>query len=208
VKSALYSIARFVRAEQYLCLDADMLVLDDVSPVFEALDACAGGSILACTDQNRETYEDLGRALVGLYRGTDTDFNRLLGMPLGEPRFPLVLNDGAFAGDRRALLGLDSAIRAMPGAVTWVDAFYLRNQFLFNLALARMRCAVPLADAYNLQLHVQDVQVDPVGDRLGATWNGDPVRVLHFNAAGRVKHADWRGRIAARSAGKRAASST
>jgi hypothetical protein len=204
IKAALYSIARAVSAEQYFCLDADMLVLADLDAVFSALEVCPSGSVLACADQNQETWENLGHALVGLYRGSDVDLARLLGASFGEAQYRAVLNDGAFAGDRRALLALDSAIRAMPGAPAWVDAFYLRNQFVFNLALARMRCAVPLSDAYNLQLHAQDVQIERKDEQIQATWQGRPVRVLHFNAAGRSKYPGARGIYARVAASDRA----
>jgi hypothetical protein len=195
IKAALYSIARAVSAEQYFCLDADMLVLADLGAVFSALEVCPSGSVLACADQNQETWENLGHALVALYRGSEVDLARLLGVSFGEAQYRAVLNDGAFAGDRRALLALDSTIRGMPGAPAWVDAFYLRNQFVFNLALARMRCAVLLSDAYNLQLHAQDVQVDHAGGHVRAYWREQPVRILHFNAAGRTKYEEWRGRF-------------
>jgi hypothetical protein len=41
-----------VQADQYLCLDADMLVLDDLQPVYAALDVCPPGTILACREGN------------------------------------------------------------------------------------------------------------------------------------------------------------
>ena len=44
-KAVLYSAARVIDARQYLLLDADMLVLDDLRPVFAALDACPEGSM-------------------------------------------------------------------------------------------------------------------------------------------------------------------
>ena len=46
-KALLYSVAQVVDADQFLCLDADMLVLGSLEPVFAALEACPEGSILA-----------------------------------------------------------------------------------------------------------------------------------------------------------------
>ena len=196
IKSALYSVARLVDAEGFLCLDADTLVLGDIAPLFAALEACSRGTILASADQNRYTFDDLGRALTDLYQATESDIGRFVGAALGEARFPLVLNDGAFAGARFALLSLDSAIRSMPGAPQWVDTLWLRNQFLFNLALARMRCAVQMDDVFNLQLHAQDVELLRANGHISASWRERPVRILHFNATGRDKLRELRNSFA------------
>lgn len=192
VKSALYSLACVVPADEFVCLDVDMVVLGSLQPVFDALRACAPGSILACIDQNQDTFPNLEAALSELYGGSASDLARFLGSVQGEAGYELVLNDGSFASGRVGLLALHSAIRAMPEAPHWLDGNPLRNQFLFNLALARMRCAIRMDDAYNLQLHAQDVGVCWSGGRIEARWRGRPMRVLHFNAGGREKHADWR----------------
>jgi hypothetical protein len=192
VKSALYSVARIVPAEQFLCLDADTVILGSLRSLFAALEVCRPGAVLACADQNQRFYSTLGEALHGVYTGSTADLERFLGELLGEPYRELVANDGVFAAGRNAMLAVDSAIRSMPGAAEWVDANSLRNQFLFNLAIARMRCAVQLDDTYNLQLHAQDVEMARRDGRVEARWRGRTVRILHFNAGGRHKHAEWR----------------
>ncbi len=53
IKSVLYSVARVVDADEYLCLDADMLVLGDLQPVFQTLAACSENAILVCREGNR-----------------------------------------------------------------------------------------------------------------------------------------------------------
>jgi len=63
-----------------------------------------------------------------------------------------------------------------------------RNQLIFNLALARLRCGVELAAAYNVQLHAQDVELDLSGARPRARWQGHDVRVLHLSGSGRRKY--------------------
>ena len=105
-----------------------------------------------------------------VYGGSDADLHRL-GVTAQEAAFPLVVNDGIFAGSREALLALDGAIRAMPLATRWVDErhnIWWRNQFIFNLALARLRCGIELDSSYNVQLHVQDVQLRQDHVRLAA----------------------------------------
>lgn len=194
-KAVLYSVARVVNAQRFLCLDADMLVLGDLNPVFAALDACPEGSILACREGNGQGLHNLEHALCSAYGGQATDIQRVLGTAEGEDAYPFVVNDGFFAGSRSALLALDSTIRAMPGAAAWTDEqrnIWWRNQFIFNLALARLQCGVELDAGYNLQLHVQDVQLNHVNGRIQATWHGRTVHVLHFSGLGRRKYPQLR----------------
>lgn len=67
-----------------------------------------------------------------------------------------MVNDGLFAANCAALLAVDATLRTMPGAAAWLDArpdLGWCHQLLFNLALARLRCAAALDEAYNLQLN-------------------------------------------------------
>jgi predicted O-methyltransferase YrrM len=195
-KAALYSIARLVAARRYLCLDADMLVFGSVEPLFAAIDAVPEGSVLACGEANTDSYRDLDDVLRRVYGGRDGDIQRILGGENGEGAYPLTVNDGTFVGSREALLALDGAIRAMPGAIGWIEdnrAVAWRNQFVFNLALAHLRCGIELDERYNLQLHGQNVQVDVRPARPEVTWQGRQVRILHANGWGRQKYPELRG---------------
>nr|HET6901520.1 class I SAM-dependent methyltransferase [Ktedonobacteraceae bacterium] len=194
-KALLYSLARLIDAEQFLCLDADMLVLDNLNPIFAAIDACPEGSILACRENNTFSYTNLEHALRHVYGGQASDIPRLLGKPEGEAAYPLVVNDGTFAGGRTALLALDSFIRSLPYAATWTDLrrdIWWRNQFIFNLALARLRCGIELDPTFNLQLNGQEVQLSYQHGRMHALWHDRSVRILHFNGNGRHKYPEWR----------------
>jgi hypothetical protein len=193
-KSLLYSIARLVDAEQFACLDADTLVLGSLEPLFGAVDACAAGSILAAREGNHRGFPDVDHVVRTAYEGAAGDVERITGADVGA--YPLVVNDGVFAGSRGALLALDACIRAMPGAVAWCDerpAIAWRNQAIFNLALARLAGGVELDPAWNLQLHTQDVDVSLGGARPRVRWQGRDVRVLHLSGAGRRKLPALRG---------------
>ena len=197
-KALLYSLARVVDARHYLCLDADMLVLGDLRPVFAALDACPEGRILACREGNSHQSNHLGLSLRAIYGGGNVDVRQLEITP-AEEAYSLVVNDGLFAGGRTALLALDGAIRAIPQASTWVDGHpkvSWRNQFIFNLALARLQCGVELDSSYNVQLHVQDVDVLQEGARMRAVWRGRQAQVLHFSGGAKRKYPEWQGRFA------------
>jgi hypothetical protein len=198
IKSVLYSVASLIDARDYICLDADMLVLDDLCGVFDAIEAHAPDSILIVRDAFL-TNGNLLRQLCEHYRGQVSDLTLLLGRVNDEANYGLIVNDGFFAGSRRALLGVDNLIRNMPHAAAWVDHYSdhgWRNQFVFNLALARLRCAVELDTRYNLQLHMHDARPVTNGTRLQALWRGREAHVLHFCGWGRDKYGEWRGHFA------------
>jgi hypothetical protein len=192
VKAVLYSIARVIPAEHYLCLDADMLVLGSLAPIFDALDAAPGGSALVCREANYSGTYTLGAALVHTYFGGPADLPRVLGRVNGEADYPLVVNDGIFAGKAAALRAIDGAIRRMPQAIGWMQerrqVCWWRNQFVFNLALAQLRCGVELDGGYNVQLHTSEVDVTGANGSTQALWRGRPVRVLHFCGIGKQKY--------------------
>jgi len=200
VKSVMYSLPLVVEAERFLGLDGDMLVLGDLGPVFATLEACPPGTLLACREGNGPVWKDLNHALCSVYGGRTSDFRRLLGSVNGEVHYPLVVNDGLLAGDREGLLALDRQIRDMPQASAWTDErrdIWWRNQFVFNLALARLGCAVELDPTFNLQLNSQEVEMRREDGRVRALWHGREARVLHFNGLGRHKYPDFRQLFAA-----------
>ena len=195
VKSVMYSLPLVVDADYFLALDADTLVLGDLGPVFATLEACPPGTLLACREGNGPVWNDLNHALCTVYGGKTSDFKRLLGSVNGEARYPLVVNDGLLAGDREGLLSLDAQIRDMPQAPAWTDErrdIWWRNQFVFNLAFARLGSGVELDPIFNLQLNSQDVEMQRHGGRVRALWQGREARVLHFNGLGRDKYPDFR----------------
>jgi predicted O-methyltransferase YrrM len=199
VKSVMYSAARVIDAEQFICLDADMLVLGSLEPVFAAMEALPPGSILACREGNSNHFPDVGSIFHTAYCAAPGDLRRVIGEDGGEGAYPLVVNDGIFAGTRGALLALDATIRGWTGAPGWVDQrrdVWWRNQAVFNLALAHLRCGVELDAAYNVQLHVQDAEMRWEAGRMAARWGGRPVRVLHFSGVGRKKYPSFRGHFA------------
>src|SRR5262249_33219587 len=191
IKAVLYSVTQVVDAQQFLCLDADLLVLDDLRPVFAALEACPEDSILICRDRNERICENLRDAISTIYGGQESDIEQRLGMQSGLGEYPLVVNDGLYAGSGSALRSIDNLIRRWPQARQWMDEHpdvSWRNQFIFNLALAHLNCGVELKNIYNVQLHKQDVEICRDKGRIRAMWGGERVRGLHFNGDGRIKH--------------------
>lgn len=195
VKAALYSIARLVDADYYVCLDADTLVLASLEPVFQACACAPPGRLLACREANHVEWRRLDWALRHVYCGEPRDLRRIAGSVNGELDYPLVVNDGVFAGDKQALLSLDGELRRLPRAIEWMEekprVCWWRNQFLFNLALARLNSGAELDNAFNVQLHTHDVSFRP-GREPEPMFRGRPARILHFCGTGRPKYPEWR----------------
>lgn len=201
-KAAVYSAARAVEAKRYLCLDADVLVLGSLEPLFAAIDALPPRSVLAARESNGRDCRDLGEAVAHefVYRGQRSDIEEIVGRRDGLAGYPLVVNSGVVAASREAMLAVDASVRSMPGARKWVEeAPHLgwREQFVFNLALAQLDCGVELDSSFNLQLHTTDPSVRISAGRPVASWHGRPVRILHLNGGGRYRHAEVQGRYAA-----------
>ena len=191
VKSVLYSAAQVVDAEQFLCLDADVLILGDLRPLFAALRVCAEDSVLVCRDdyitQSAATLEE---ALCTFYGGAVGDIAYLLGKESdAEAAYPLVINDGVFAARRAGLLAVDRLLRGMHLPThEWMhrEPFRsTRNQFMFNLALARLRCGVRMDGGYNAFSGMGDVGYGEYAGRTQIVQRGKPVSILHFAGSGR-----------------------
>jgi hypothetical protein len=190
VKGLLYSVARAVEAEEYLCMDADMMVLDSLAPVFERL-ATARRRVLLCREAGFAAT--LGQAVNGAGDGSGEGLDALdAGDVAG---YPLVVNDGLFAGQRDALLALDASIREMTAAPRWVGRGELarrRAELVLNTALAKLDCADEIDRRYNVQLGAQSVLRRVVNGRVEAQLHGCRVAVLHFDGAGRRQFDAWR----------------
>lgn len=201
VKSALYSIARIVDARHYLCIDADTLVLSDLEPLFHACSLAPTGRILVCPEANDPNWQRLGWALQHVYFGQAPDLRRIAPVLNGEADYPFVVNDGVFAGGKEALLALDGEMRRLPGALAWMEekprVCWWRNQFLFNLTLARLNSAWPLDNAFNVQLHTHDVEIRGDGPATDVRFRGVPVRILHLCGIGKNKYQPWRASLRA-----------
>lgn len=197
-KSVLYSAWRSIPAKTFICLDADMIVMDDLLPVVGAIKASPPGSILVCREA--QWAKDIANAIGVLYAGQPEEINRLLAKDVvPEAGYSLIVNDGFFAGTAAALAAMDSSIRGFSGADRWVDEAQSycpwRNQFIFNLAIAQSDCGRELDPRYNVQLNLKRVAFQATDTVIHATTSsGTKAAVVHFNGRGRVLHSEWRGR--------------
>lgn len=193
VKGLLYSVADFVQARRYVCLDCDTLVVGSLTNLWHALTVLKESALLFAFDGNGIglgcnadlRHLRLRDYVSGLYGGRAGDLARL--MPDGGPAladYKLLLNSGVFAGRREALRRLSATLRGMmPGAWEWLCAApeSPREQFLVNLAVAD-GTGVELDGTYNVQLHeqVNRDQVTITPDNR-ADWQGRSAHILHFS---------------------------
>jgi predicted O-methyltransferase YrrM len=196
-KAVLYAAGHVIPAKKFVCLDADMLVLDDLRPIVAMIDAAPPGSILTCREINWAL--DLDQAVGSIYGGSPDEISQLTGEEsLFERRYSLVVNDGIFAGTRAALRALDNGIRGLNQPARWVDDPVAnkpwRNQFIFNLVLAQTDCGVELDPRYNVQLQTQRAEFSRQSAGVIAHVQGYPASILHFNGSGRNQAPEWRGR--------------
>jgi hypothetical protein len=196
IKTAAYSLAHLVQAENYLVFDSDMLVLDQIRTVFDSMRVFSQNSILAVRESLVNQGDKLGflvSSQVEPYLGSE-ESRSLLSLSQREFDYDFIVNGGLFGGSRKAMLALDNMMRSMvPEGIIWMDQrpdLPWREQAMFNIALARMNCAQELDIRYNTQLLRQpDVEIEVHASRLIATRNKKPVSVLHFNGdSGRERY--------------------
>ncbi|WP_394829226.1 glycosyltransferase family 2 protein [Pendulispora albinea] len=197
LKGVLYSMARVVRARQYLCLDADVLVLAGLRPLFEQHAALPKGHVLIAPEATRHAVATLGHALQSVYMATPHEVESLVGSRSAIAAEPHVINDGVFVADADALAKVDDFLRRAPLLREWVGArgdVWWRQKAALNIALAADRAIAPLDATYNMQLHIHPVEHDARtgGAMSRGAMSRDSIRVLHFNGAGRRLHAGWK----------------
>lgn len=189
-KSVMYSVSKVIPARTYLCLDVDMLILRSLRGIVDALSILPQDSILTCKDSaNISTLE---QALVGLYGSNRTELQQFAGRSaLKLLDYPHVVNDGLIAASQSGMNSLDTVIRNFPDAASWVsmksDSIPWRNQFVFNLALAKLDSTVLMNDTMNWQLNHQDVILDQEEGIVKTKATQSPVTCLHYNGGGRNK---------------------
>lgn len=196
VKSILYSVGRYIEASNYLCLDADMLVLEDLRPLVAAIDASPFGSVLLSREGNYA--KNLKHAIQTFYWSDPSLFPELLnGCYNQEDLYELVVNDGFFAGSRASLCAVDQVIRSFKFGQVWVDEnpdIKWRNQFIFNLAIAKLRSGQEVSGLFNHQLQWADALFYFENGLVRAKTPEGNARIVHFSGNGRGKYSEWRRR--------------
>jgi glycosyltransferase involved in cell wall biosynthesis len=195
LKGALYSITHAISAKQYLCLDADVLVVDGLASLFEMHAALPRGRALVAAESSPQSIPDLRSALESLYLTAPAEAERLLAPYPDAASSRDVINDGVFVADFDALAAVDEILRDAAALRIWATArrdVWWRTKGALNVALAQARAITLLGGEYNVQLHVDPAVPCTVDGRPGAHSRGRRVRILHFNGRGKNLYSSWR----------------
>lgn len=181
VKAVLYSAPMWINASYFVCMDADTVVLKSIRGLFCSLENISPDKVLVTDDICATPGQTLEEAYQSTYGGKCSDLDIVFNCTDAERRSQLIVNDGVFGGSAASLLSVDSTMREMRGAAEWAsdDGIPWRNQFVFNLAIARLKCGVRIDHSYNVQLHKMRAERTSESDDVSATWT--TARVLHFS---------------------------
>jgi hypothetical protein len=198
IKAALYSVARIVKAEFYLCCDTDIFVVEDLRPLLRHVEANPFAIHAAQSAPTVEFDQPHSFLLAAkhYYNGNYWEIRELCNYNR-VPNFTR-LNSGVFAGSASAMMMLDLNIRNLqPRAENWLQAKKspAADELLFSLAVANTGGVAELPARWNMQLYALDVF--PVAEHTHSRgnhvhyrfWHGSQTAaVLHFAAAaGRAK---------------------
>lgn len=160
IKMLVYSIHKIVDANKYIFLDADLLVLDSLQPLFDSIDDFPKDDCLGiCSDQYFAWTNNFVSAYNGsLYGGKTKELKKLLGdrFDLIE-NYPHIVNTGVMIGTKKSFAKLYDTILSIPGLVEWSTTGFLREQIIVNIALALEKNEYILDQSYNRQLAIRTV---------------------------------------------------
>jgi NPCBM/NEW2 domain-containing protein len=161
--TVLYSVARVIPAERFVCLDADMLVPSPLDILFAAVEASPPRAILVCGEGNDHGIRDLAAALDIAYGG------------------------GTLPGGSTAALASGLAARAdgpWETAIASYELFRVEEYTLAEFAAYLPDPTVgtsfrPVFDA-NIAPWARHIEVRE-GDACAIGWSGEPIEVLFLD---------------------------
>ena len=156
-KSVMYSIADFIDADRFVCLDADTVCYGNLREFFDTLNSRSDLAFGMVSDGNENRM--LKDSLKTVYRATNGYANRFISSRglLAKVNH----NDGVMVGTRRAFQAIDAKFRTWNGANLWTygrGGVGCLNQLLLNLAAHEVADVFTLPDRWNVQLHQNEIQ--------------------------------------------------
>lgn len=187
VKGVLYSATEFIQARQIVALEADMLVVGSLQPLWALMEVTRPDRLLGAriTPARRRDRVMLAANL------------RRMNAGVGDMKFltdeagfdaPFWFNGGVIAGGHAAFACLHAQMRRLaPYSILWMEggsAVSFTDEFLMNLCIGLLNNAVELEETFNQQFYnlrreqwVHTLQA-PEGPRY--SQEGVPSRILHF----------------------------
>ncbi|RYG56196.1 hypothetical protein EON80_29655, partial [bacterium] len=179
VKGVIYSCARWVKAAHIISLEADMLVLESLDPLWAILEQTRSGTLAGCRPQYFPEIQSIQHVL-------DRERQKLTPLPwLGDEEF--AFNGGLLAGDARAWEELDTRLRDMaPFSHVFTEGATrhpFADEILMNWALSSMS-HLELHQGWNVQFYSKKrwewLTTLPGPQGREYRCHSHPAKVLHF----------------------------
>jgi hypothetical protein len=189
IKAALYSIARAVRADFYLCCDSDVYFVDDLRPLIHQVES-APGWIHAARSARQPGADAPHSFITTAQQHYGATLPQALDLCSHEaPADFLRLNSGIFAASAPTMMRLDAALRNIgtPGH-EWLDSKTspAADELLFSLAVARLGGALEISKKWNLQMHAENTF--PVVDEIHSRGNHKHIIFHHADQRAAILH--------------------
>lgn len=185
LKSILYSSHYFVDAKHYVTLDIDTLTLESLQPFFEIMAMHGEDMVFCIEDQWGYQFKNLEGAFKQMYLG-DSEVWDAWDLPQEDRSYTFIINDGVMAANRKGMESICERIDALPDPIKeWGRSPYLgiRNQFVFNLFLARYPSVQELDRSFNTMLNYNDdVAIWREGKNIKAQVGKLPIKILHVTS--------------------------
>lgn len=182
-KIIIYRIATIVKARKYMFIDADCLVCNDITHLFNTIDHLQPECVMGVKFNQTSKIFSLKDAIVTNYKASEIDCS-FLKMSELEKNSTTTINSGFFVASDRAMLSVEQTIKSfMPNIKKWeaqYDLCLYREEAVLLLSLARLQSATLIKDIYNLQMHdeLNYKNVDIIDGKV--EFNKEPVFIAHF----------------------------
>lgn len=174
-KGSLYSIGNILKAENYLFVDIDTLILSDISLLLTSLEI--KNKIQICNEGGEHGKKKLSEILSNNstpYFSNIKESENLLKIINNEK----IINAGIYSGKRKNILRLESKLRQLEDiGREYIDfKFHVdwREQAVFNVALSSNNDFEIISDSFNYQL-LNTKNINPKNIPL------EKIKILHFN---------------------------
>jgi hypothetical protein len=186
VKGVIYSASRFIEAKQFLALEADVLIIGSIQPLWSLVDVVWQEMLLGVRPTANE----------GRMRMVEVGMDQKLGdikYITGNQNFDgtFWFNGGVLAGNRAAFSLLDKKLRDLaPYSILWMEGGpQYRDELLMNLSLCLLNNATEFSASFNQQFSSPDrriwVTTREAVDGMQYFQEGELGRILHFISFGR-----------------------
>ncbi len=191
VKGALYSASRFINARSFISLEADMLIVGSLQPLWSLIENSRANSLMGCRAQLHDERFTLSKVLDQenappsdlKFLTNEEDYNSLFWF-----------NGGLLCGQRAAFNELDSQLAAMmPFVSMWIDGALEKpfgDELAMNVAAGLMENIGELAGCWNVQFYDLNrdhwLHTERTPDGLKFSRLGETARVLHFLSPNRA----------------------